>query len=78
MISILASRFIMVYGGHLTTKILDMEDTSKTCNDAELVPQIPVGYNAGPEYLENIFSRSLITLTHQRKLRQKKCLLFNF
>ena len=70
MISILASRFIMVYGGHQTTKILDMEDTSKTCNDAELVPQNPVGYHSGPEYLENIFSHSLIKTTHQRKLRQ--------
>ena len=32
----------------------------------------------GPEYLENIFSRFLIKTTHQRKLRQTKCLLFNF
>ena len=31
----------------------------------------------GPEYLENIFSRSLIKTTHQRKLRQAKCLLLN-
>jgi len=43
---VVPSRFIMVYGGHQTTKILDMEDTSKTCNDAELVPQNPVGYHA--------------------------------
>ena len=34
----------MVYGGYHTTKILDMEDDTKTCNDAELVPQYPAGY----------------------------------
>ena len=32
----------------------------------------------GQEYLENIFSRSLIKTTHQRKLRQIKCLIFQF
>ena len=36
----------MVYGGHQKTKILDMEDNTKTCNDAELVPQYPVGHNS--------------------------------
>ena len=32
----------------------------------------------GLEYVQNIFSRSLKKTSHQRKLRQTKCLLFNF
>ena len=32
----------------------------------------------GPEYMENISSRFLRKTSDQRKLRQPKCLLFNF
>ena len=37
-----------------------------------------VTVNSGPEYVQNIFSRSLKKTSHQRKQRQTKCLLFNF
>ena len=31
----------------------------------------------GPEYVQNIFSRSLRKISHQSKMRQTKCLIFN-
>ena len=31
----------------------------------------------GPEYVQNIFSHSLKKTSHQRKMRQTKCLIFN-
>ena len=35
-------------------------------------------HHSGPEYVQNIFSHALKKSSHQRKLRQTKCLLFNF
>ena len=35
-------------------------------------------YDLGPEYVQNSFSRSLKKTSHQRKLRQRKRLFFNF
>ena len=36
----------MVYGGHLKTLILDMEDNTKSCNNVELVPQSIKSYTS--------------------------------
>ena len=47
-------------------------------NNLIFAPWMDTSGVLGPECLENIFSRSLIKTTHQRKLRQTKCLLLNF
>ena len=39
---------------------------------------LPHVQHLGPEYVQNIFSHSLKKAYPQKKLRQTKCLLFNF
>ena len=76
-----------VFNEHPSRKITD-EFIEKAVTEASQAYQVKkylivlqfirLDEHLGPEYLENIFSPSLIKTTHQRKLRQTKCLLVQF